>query len=136
MPSPLAGQARPAASPIVMRLQLDQQLMQATSEGYRIKAEVAARVPLRIKLFNLAKQAHELKLTLSLAGGGKLLDGPQSQSIRVPAEGSAQLVWQADLSRVLAEAARANVRVTAVSSRGQPIAPLVIDLIAASAAND
>lgn len=133
---------RPAASPIVLRLEADRKVMQAKSEGYRISAFPsvvdghllpngrATKLPLSVKVFNLATKPQELELTLALPEGGKLVAGSPSQSVQVAAEGSADVAWQADLGPAFSEADRVTVKVTAVADPAAEMTPLSIDLIA------
>jgi len=121
--------SRTAPSPIVLRYQLDPALLDAGSDGYRLKAEAPGELSLGVRAFNLSDQAHRLALKLSFSQAAARVIGPETIEVDVPGEGFADSVWRVDLSRVFA-AGRLRVTVTATGSTAERIAPLVLDLIA------
>ncbi len=119
---------RPSPSPIVLRFEADANVMQCKSDGYRLLANAPGRLPLKVRVFNLSAQPRELTLKLAFSAASARLIGPQTRPANVPAEGFADVAWEADLSGTLAATARLEVTVTAAGKRGEPIAPLVISL--------
>ena len=113
---------RPAASPILMRLDLNPELMSAETPGYRIRPEVVSRVPLDVKVFNLDSRAHEVELTL----GAKvsLVDGVRTRMVEIPAEGVVEVGWLVDLGPAFAKSDLASVRIAATSAEVPRISPL------------
>jgi hypothetical protein len=121
---------RPAApSPIVMRFEFDRGVLAPKTEGFHLVPPAHARLPVRVRVFNLAEQAHEATVKLSLPAKAKLLEGPDAKPLRLPAGGTADADWAVDLSQEIGAFGRATLRLTAESKTAGRIAPRMIELI-------
>jgi hypothetical protein len=108
---------RATPSPIVLRHQFDAKRLSPTPAGYHVPPERAGKVPLAVRAFNLGAEARELSLQIKFASKDvKLLDAATRQ-LRVPATGSADVTWLADLSRAFAADNRLRVTVRAGGRR-------------------
>jgi hypothetical protein len=116
---------RTAPSPIILRYQWDDKLVEPTSEGYRFRGERPKKMPIAVRVFNLANQARELKLRLSFHEKELPITGANSQQVKVPAEGFADVKWEADLGSTVAQSKGLRVIVTA-QSEGDP-RPVALD---------
>jgi hypothetical protein len=126
---------RPPPSPIVLRFEPERGVMESKTDGYHLLATTLGKLPLKVRVFNLSAQPRDLTLTLTFAAKSARLIGPQTRPAKVPAEGFADVAWEADLSETLAAGGAAEVTVTAQDKRagttakgGGAIAPLVISL--------
>ena len=113
---------RPRASPIIMRLDWNRELMSAETPGYRIRPEVVSRVPLDVKVFNLDSRAHAVELTLE--EGVSLAEGSRARSVEIPAEGVVDVGWLVNLGPAFVTADSTIVRVVATSGTVPRISPL------------
>lgn len=120
---------RPKPSPMVLRFEPDPEVMEGKSDGYHLSAKAPGKLPLRVRVFNLSAEPHELTLKLDFSQESARLIGPQALAANPPAEGFADVVWESDLSGVPAGAGGLDITVTAADSRGGQIAPLVIRLV-------
>jgi len=101
-------------SPVVLRFEADRRVLKAESNGYRFAdPQSAAGLRMRVRAFNLDTKAREVTLTLSPPVGGKILEGPAAQSVKLPPEASADAAWRVDLSGAFARAQRTTVKVAA-----------------------
>lgn len=112
---PVPSRRRP--SPIIFRYQWDQRLLEATSNGYRFRAEMPPKMPIGVRVFNLSQQAQELTVQLALSEPAVKILEPSVRRIRVPAEGVADIAWQIELP------AGADARPLEVTVMGQNEAP-------------
>lgn len=119
---------RPEPSPIVLRFQPPPEILQAKSEGYRLLSEKPGKLPLCVRVFNLADQPHELTLELTLSQETARVIGAQTRPVKVPAEKSIDVTWEVDLSAALAASERLQITVTPAGKNAGPLAPLVIDV--------
>ena len=113
---------RPPASPIIMRLDLNPELMSAETPGYRMRPEVVSSLPLEVKVFNLDSRAHQVELILGEEVS--LVDGTRTQSVKIPAEAAVEVGWLVDLVPAFAKADSPTVRVVATSDTVPRISPL------------
>ena len=120
---------RTAPSPIILRYQWDDKLLQPTSEGYRFRAEPPEKMPIAVRVFNLANQSRELKLRLSFHEKEVPIVGSNPQQVKVPAEGFADVKWEADVSIASAPSKGLRVIVTAQSEGDPRPATLAFDLM-------
>jgi hypothetical protein len=104
---------RTAPSPIILRFQWDNKLLEATSNFYRFRTEPRRKMPVAVRVFNLASQPRDLALRLSFHEKEPLIAGQNPQRVKVPAEGSADVSWEADLSAAMAQSKELRVIVTA-----------------------
>ena len=118
-----------AASPIVLRYQFDTDAVEATSNGYRMKAEKPGETALAVRVFNLSDESRDLSLELSFSQAAARLLGPATRPVSVPAEGFVDVTWPADLSGSFAATGRLQAEVTALDEKSHRIAALQIDLI-------
>jgi hypothetical protein len=132
---------RPAASPLVLRFDADSKVMESKTDGYHLAPKkpgqpsvgTVSRLPLRVRVFNLSGQPHELALEMTLSAKSARVIGPAARPVNVPAEGFVDLAWEAELGEALKATDRIEVTVAA---RGKPavhpaggVAPLVFTLI-------
>ena len=98
-----AGQAtRPApASPIVLRYELDRQVVAAVSEGYRLLAEAPGKMPFRFRAFNLSAEPQKQSLTLSFSQP-VAFETESVQQVTIPPTGSVDVEWNVDLAGAFA----------------------------------
>ncbi len=120
-----ANAPRDAPSPIILRYQWDAKLLQPTSEGYRFRAETPRKMPIAVRVFNLAKERRDLALSLRFHQQEPLISGPDPQRIQVPAEGFVDVRWEAHFSAAMPQAKTLRVIVTAQSD-GDP-RPVTLD---------
>jgi len=116
-------------SPIVLRYQFDTDVVQPTSNGYRIKAEQPGETALVVRVFNLCDQRRDLSLELSFSQAAARVLGPATRPVNVPGEGSVDVTWQADLSGSFAAADRLKAEVRALDEKSKRITALHVDLI-------
>jgi hypothetical protein len=120
---------RIAPSPIILRYQWDDKLVEPTSEGYRFRADPPKKMPVAVRVFNLANQPRELKLRLSFHEKEVPIVGPNPQQAKVPAEGFVDVRWEADVSIASAPSKGLRVIVTAQSEGDPRPATLAFDLM-------
>jgi len=131
---------RPAASPLVLRFDADANVMESKTDGYHLAAKmpgqpsVPARLPLKVRVFNLSAQPYDLILELAFSSKSARLIGPAAGyppgAAKVPAEGFTDVAWEAELGEALKAAGRLEVTVTAQGKPAAPrVAPLAITLI-------
>ncbi|MHC4178332.1 MAG: glycosyl hydrolase, partial [Planctomycetota bacterium] len=120
---------RPEPSPIVLRFEPDRNVMESKSDDYHLLPNAPGKLLLKVRVFNLSTQPHELTLRPTFSKKSARLIGPPTRLARVPAEGFVDLTWEADLGGALTAAGRLRLTVTAADKRGGAIAPLVIGLI-------
>lgn len=118
---------RPALSPIVMRLEIQPDLLSPKSDGYHLSAKAADKLPLRVRVFNLSDRPRQLALKLEFSSKPARVIGERTRPVKVPAEAFADVSWQAELSGAFAGPKRFRATVTATSEDG-PQARLAIDL--------
>ena len=104
---------RTAPSPIILRFQWDNKLLEATSNFYRFRAEPPKKMPVAVRVFNLAGQPRELTVRLRFHEREVPIVGPNPQGVKVPAEGFADASWEADLSAAMAQSDELRAIVTA-----------------------
>ncbi len=109
------GPSRSDPSPIILRFQRDDKLLQATSEGYRFRADPPNGMPIAVRVFNLGGKPQDLTLRLGFAEDKARVAGPAVRPIRVPAEGFADVAWEAELAAAFAADGQLRVSVTANS---------------------
>jgi hypothetical protein len=142
---------RPAPSPLVLRFDADAKVMESKTDGYHLVAKApdqptgrcppsagtheawVPRLPLKVRVFNLSAQTHDLTLELTFSSKSARLIGPQTRPVKLPAEGFADVAWEAELGEALKAAGRLEVTVAARRKpAGHPlggVAPLVVTLI-------
>ena len=146
---------RPAASPLLLRFDADASVMESKTDGYHLAAKApdqptgrcppsvgtheawVPRLPLKVRVFNLSAQPYDLTLELTFSPKSARLIGPAVGyplgAANVPAEGFADVAWEAELGEALKAAGRLEVTVTAQGKpAGYPlggVAPLVFTLI-------
>jgi hypothetical protein len=117
-------------SPILLRYQFDPKVVEAKSEGYRVRAGTPGAMPLVVRVFNLSEQPQDLTLKLSFSQPAARVLDPDLHSAKVPARGSVDVAWQTDLAEALAGDARLEATVTAADGGSASLASLAIDLLA------
>lgn len=115
-------------SPIVLRYQVDPARVEATSEGYRVKAPPPAELPLVVRAFNLDTRPHELSLQLSLSDPAAAPVGPAVLRVTAPPAGFVDAEWRADVRQAFAKTGQLQVAIAARGDAADPIRPLAIDL--------
>lgn len=121
---------RPAPSPIVLRFQYDAKLLEATSEGYRIRTELPEKMPLRVRAFNLSDRPHSLVLAPKLLRGQAQAPAGAlgAQKVNVAAGSWADVAWETDKRGVLTAGGRLGVTVTATGPTAGHVLPLHVDV--------
>jgi len=115
-------------SPIVLRYQFDRDLVEAKSEGYRLKQESPGEMPLVFRVFNLSPKPRELRVELSFSRPGARVTGPATQPASVPAEASVDVAWQVDLGGAFAASEPLTARIRTIDEASQPVVKLEVDL--------
>jgi hypothetical protein len=126
-------------SPIVLRFEPDRGVMEARTDGYHLAAktphpQAGARqagtpLPLKVRVFNLSTEPRELTLELTFSSTSVRVTDKPTRPVKVPAEGSADVMWEADLGEALAAGGRLEVTVSAQPKQAAPVAPLVISVV-------
>jgi len=116
-------------SPIVLRYQFDTGVVEATSEGYHMKARAPEKLPFAVRAFNLSAQPSDLDLELSFSQAAARVIGPPTSRVKVPAKGFVDVAWQADVSGAFAASGRLTATVTARAAAADRIATLEVDFI-------
>ena len=116
-------------SPILLRYQIDPAVVTAVTAGYRTVREAPAALPVKVRVFNLGHQPQELAIRLSFDRPAASIESPAEQTLSVPAESFADVVWQTDLSRAFAGSDRLQGSVTARGASAGNVLPLVIGWI-------
>ena len=119
---------RPAPSPIVLRFQVDAKLLEARSEGYRLRAAVPEKLTLRVRVFNLSDRAHGLVLRAAFSQAETRAAGPAERKVSVPAGAFAEAAWDVDARGAFASTGQLGLTVTAAGATAGPILPLHVDL--------
>jgi len=119
---------RTRPSPIVLRYKFDRDLVEAKSEGYRLKGEAAGKMPLVVRVFNLSQKPRELSVELSFSRTGASVTSAKTQSASVPAEGSVDVTWEVDLTGAFAAAEQLTAKVTAIDDASETVAGLEVDV--------
>lgn len=107
------GPKRAAPLPIILRYQWDDKLVGPTSEGYRFRGGPPKRMPIVVRVFNLANQARELMLRLSFHEKELPIAGPDPHQVKAPAGGFVDVRWEADLSTTILQSKALRVILTA-----------------------
>jgi Glycosyl hydrolase catalytic core len=118
--------ARPAPSPIVLRLRLDEARFQPSARGYRMKGEPGAPLPLTFEVWNLGDQSCTPKLELTLDSPGVRLAQPE-RSITLAGRSSGLVEWTIDVASMFARQGRRMVRLSAREEAG-PLDKLAVVL--------
>ena len=118
---------RTAIWPVVMRVELQPQAMSAVTEGYRVKPDAAAALPVKVRVFNIGPDVEQVKI--ELLSPNEVLDGKMLQTVEIPGESSVDLAWQVNLKAALAEQGRAEIRLKATTTNGEHATPLVLSLL-------
>ncbi len=119
---------RKSPPPIVLRYQFDRDVVEAKSEGYRLKDGIPEVLPLSVRVFNLSPEPKALRVELAFAPAGARVPGAETRSIRVPAEASVDASWRVDLRPAFQAAERLTAKVAATSGTSGPAAVLEFDL--------
>jgi hypothetical protein len=130
---------RPPSSPIVLRFEPDRGLMEGRTDGYHLTSktphpqagprQAGTPLPLKVRVFNLSTEPHELTLEPTFSSKSARLTDKPTRPVKLPAEGSADVAWEADLDRALAGGRRLEVTVSAQPRHAAAVAPLVISLV-------
>jgi len=101
----------------------------SSSQGYWTSADQAKQFPVRVRLSNLSDQAHTVSLRWLVTTPNersKPTDGP---TVEVPAQGTADVQWTADVSALQTTSAVRTVLITANCADDIPaIAPLALPI--------
>lgn len=115
-------------SPIVLRYQFDRDLVEAKSDGYRLKQETPGKMPLVFRVFNLSPKPRQLRVELSFSRPSVRVIGAAVQPASVSAEGSVDVAWQVDLAGAFAVSEPLGVKVRALDEASEPVVGLEIDV--------
>jgi hypothetical protein len=104
---------RAAPSPVIMRYLYDPAVVEPKSEGYRIKASPAGKMPLVVRVFNLSDTPWKAKLGLDIVA--RELHQPVSveRPLSVPPWSSMEVKWDVDFSAMFAKDRRVKAIVRA-----------------------
>jgi hypothetical protein len=119
---------RQTPPPIVLRYQFDKAHVEASSKGYRVRAEKPGKTPLAVRVFNLSQEPWDLKLTLELSQPAARVVGPATQAVSVPGEQSADAAWEVDWPAHSSANDRVVASVEATGRAGEKVTSLRIDL--------
>jgi hypothetical protein len=118
---------RPSVSPIVLRYQFSSEMVEAGSDGYRVKPAAIDEMPVVVRVFNTADKPHELTLRPSIAEAG--ISPPEARTVRMDPESSIDVTWTVDLTGAFDNANSTRLTVVAASQAGPGITPLAIDFL-------
>ena len=118
---------RTATWPVVMRVEMQPQVMSAVTEGYRVKQDAVAALPVHVRVFNIGPDVEQVKI--ELLSPNEVLDGKMLQTVEIPAESSVALDWKVNLKAPLAAQGRAEIRLKATSTNGSHTTPLVLSFL-------
>ena len=113
---------REALSPLILRYQWDDKLLEPTPEGYRFRGEPPKKMPVAVRVFNLAKEPRDVALSLRFHENDPLVSPPDPPQVKVPAEGFADVRWSVHFTDAMLQAKRFRVIVTA-RAEGDPRPP-------------
>jgi len=112
---------------IILRYQYDPALVAPTSEGYRIKSTSAGKMPLGVRVFNLADRSRNVTVKLDAGAGPAGILGPASQTVKIEPRGSVDVAWKLDPADRLAAGGGLRLQVAAFDtpapSRSEPARP-------------
>ena len=122
-----------APSPVVLRYQFDTDVVEAKSEGYRVKAQPPGKVSLTVRVFNFSEDPLDLKLEAWLEHGLRPPNRsrtaiPDPRAVSVPPESFVDVGWELDLGEAFAATGHAAVEVLAADAASNRVASLAIDL--------
>ncbi|MGC8638857.1 MAG: hypothetical protein ACP5XB_03135 [Isosphaeraceae bacterium] len=104
--------ARPAPSPIVLRLRLDEARLQPSARGYRIKEQPAGSLPLAFEVWNLGDKRCTTTVGLTFESLGA--QAPElEQPLTLAARSSSVAEWTVDAGAMLSRQGRLSLRLTA-----------------------
>jgi len=117
------------ASPIVLRYQIDPAVVEAVSEGYRLKSKKPDKLSVTVRVFNLSDTGRGVTLKASFSHD--LPRGSEAGTVErtVPPEGFTDATWAFDLTDAFAQHDSLAVTVTAAGNSVGHVPPLQIDLI-------
>lgn len=113
--------------PVVLRAELQPQVMSAVTEGYRVKPDAAAELPVKVRVFNLSSSVEQTRIELQSPAA--VLAGKRLQTIEIPAESAVNLAWTVNLQAALAEQRQAEFRLKATSTNGRHSSSLVMNFL-------
>jgi len=105
--------------PIVLRYQFDAKLVAASSEGYRIQASPAGKMPLVVRAFNLSEKPRQATLSLEFDPAAGTIGGAAARTVEVPPRASVDVPWETDLSGAFDRSDRLDVTVQASPGPGE-----------------
>lgn len=126
---------RPKPSPIVMQPVIDLKKVTASTAGYAIPADLAARFPLGVRIHNLGEHAATVVLSVS-----SVVQDPVGKDSRAPRRVAAEHVlqlaasshvetsWELDVGEIAGPQRACTLTVFAKAERIEPISPLAIDM--------
>lgn len=114
-------------SPIVIRYQLDAQVVAGKSEGYRLFTETPGKTPFVFRLFNLSSEPQQRSLTLSFSQSVDFITAPV-QRTTIPAKGHVDLRWDVDLTDAFAATGLLHGTVHTQGANAKPGETVEIDL--------
>jgi hypothetical protein len=122
--------ARTAPLPIILRYQWDDKLLQPTADGYRFRGEVPKKMPIAVRVFNLAEEPRDLTLRLRFHEQEPAVVGPNPRPVKLPAEGFADVSWEMGLGTALTQSKALRVIVTAEGGAETCLTTLDFELMA------
>ncbi len=115
-----------AAAPIVVRYQYDAKLVDAKTQGYRVRTALSGPMTFTCRIFNLASQPCDLVVKLQCRAAPGIVLGSAAHSIRLNGETHQDIVWKIDLGKALKNRSRLTVAVIPESAAGGKIMPTVV----------
>ncbi len=113
--------------PVVLRFLPSAENVKPQTKGYQISAQAAARLPIRVEVFNLAAGPIEATLRLEESAGKWLAEGSPTRRVQVPARQSVQVEWPLRLTAAFDRSDRVRVGLTAEAAGFSRPLPLVLD---------
>ena len=113
--------------PVVLRSQFDAGIVDARSEGYRLKGPAPEKFPLVVRAFNLSARPLRLRLEAKATPNTVRVAAPAGQDANVPAAGHVDVRWEIDLRGAFAAGNHVEVTVRAQGAGAGVADVLVMD---------
>jgi hypothetical protein len=95
--------------PIVMRYLFDGALVEPNSEGYRIKAAPAGKMPVAVRVFNLSDTRRRVRLQIDWVASAGSVGVDTTRRVSIDPQSSVDATWDVDFTNQFASKRRVKV---------------------------
>jgi hypothetical protein len=115
------------ASPVVLRYQIDPDVVVAKTDGYEVSMASRTSFPFTFRLFNLSSQPQQRDYCIS-ASQPIVVEDQVNKTVSLPAKGYRDLTWHIDLRQSFTATGHATLSVTSAASETSVLEQVEIDL--------